>query len=284
MGENVSDRNGRALEYAVTVALKEHAHYSLSESAVYANRRDQPKFDALPTNLKVAYENAARKITAWTASIFHGEKTVIVERLDDDASDPTDILIASDSRSIKLSLKHNHSALKHPRPYSFAQFCGYAKDSHQDTSHRLLMAQLEASFRKHAGRNAMFKDCSASTIDQLYADICNACRHSLEVWLRRDSNLPAKLFQFLVSSGFYKVIVETRSGATVSIEDYLTISLPEMVTVVASGNRLILKFDNGWELNLRIHTASSRIAAQGSQLSLKFDAQKTAGKINSFKL
>lgn len=85
-----------------------------------------------------------------------------------------------------------------------------------------------------------------------------------------------------MSNGFYKVIVETRNGTQVKVQDYLNIPQPMSLAASVKGNRLLLVFNNSWTLNLRIHTASSRIADAPSQLSLKFDAQKEVGSVREF--
>jgi hypothetical protein len=142
------------------------------------------------------------------------------------------------------------------------------------------MDAVEKSFRRSIGNLNLFNQCAPVAIDALYLGVCNSCATSLNDWTQGDKTVAGNLFKFLVSTGYYKVIVETRSNVVVKVQDYFSIQTPTTVSCSVSGNRIILKFDNGWEINLRIHTASSRISSQGNQLSLKFDAQRAHGFIS----
>lgn len=276
---NISDRNGRALEYKVALALSNVPNFKLSTQAQLDNQRDISKFTSLPLSLQNSYDQASQRIATWVAKTTNTNGNVLVDRLGDEADDVSDIRLTYGSSELNLSLKHNHHALKHPRPYSFAQFCGYATGTAEDLKHRVAMEKIGQDFRKLANKNTMFRDCSESDIDFLYSEVCLACATSLQQWMQHDKHVANNLFRFLVSTGFYKVIVETKTNLVVKIQDYLNIPSPSAVSTLASGNRLILKFNNGWEINNRIHTASSRISAAGNQLSLKFDTQRTAGVI-----
>lgn len=278
MSENISDRNGRALEYKVSLALASIPNFSLTKQALTYNQRDAPKFKELPSSLKRAYACASLKIATWVKKQIQG--TVSIDRLGDDANEVADIkLLSSQKTELNLSLKHNHHALKHPRPYSFAQACGYIKGTTEDMFHRGLMENVGASFRAQAANKTLFRDCEESTIDSLYLGVCNACETSLNSWIQNDINVANNLFGFLVNTGFYKVIVETESSLIVKIQDYSNILPPTAVTANVTDNRLILTFNNGWVINNRIHTASKSINAAGNQLSLKFDAQRTHGTV-----
>ena len=282
MTENVSDRNGRALEYIVAVELEKLRGFNLTNQSKLLNERDKEKFLSLPTSLKLSYQDASLKISKWAESLFSANTIVNVDRLNDNPDDPSDFILSSNNSKISISLKHNHEALKHPRPYSFAQACGYIKSSSEDKSHRNRMNLASNNFRNSSGGKQLFNQCSQLSIDKLYYDVCKACEDSLNNWSTNNKNLANLLFDFLVSNGFYKVIVETRNGTQVKVQDYLNIPQPNSLNASVKGNRLILVFNNSWTLNLRIHTASSRIASEPSQLSLKFDAQKEVGSVKEF--
>jgi hypothetical protein len=282
MATNISDRNGRALEYAITTELQS-AGYSavLTTRAVNDNVRDFPKYQAMPATLQKQYKQASVKIAHWVNGQIGNQKTVI-DRLPDLANSVTDITIKSVSQTIELSVKHNHQALKHPRPYSLAQFCGYAKNSPQDVAHRAKLNSIALGFRVSVNGTSKFNLCAPTQITKLYDDVNIACKSSIDAWALVDKSLPQSLFDFLVNTGFYKVIVDTRQtiGVTVTIQDYFSIAKVSSVTTTTAGNRLIFRFNNNWEINCRLHTASSSISLAPQQLSLKFDAQRTAGVIN----
>jgi hypothetical protein len=282
MTENVSDRNGRALEYIVAIELEKLRGFNLTNQSKLLNERDKDKFLSLPSSLKTSYQDASLKISKWAESLFSANANVTVDRLNDNPDDPSDFILLSNNSKISISLKHNHEALKHPRPYSFAQACGYVKNSFEDKSHRNRMNLASNNFRNSSNGKQLFNQCNSSSIDKLYYDVCKACEDSLSNWNSSNKNLANALFNFLVSNGFYKVIVETRNGTQVKVQDYLNIPQTCSLTASVKGNRLLLVFNNGWTLNLRIHTASSRIASSPSQLSLKFDAQKEVGSVREF--
>lgn len=282
MAENNSDRNGRALEYIVCLEIEKLKNFNLTAQAKTLNTRDKDKFLSLPTSLQNDYKSASTNIANWVNSLFPNTTNANVDRLNDTPEDPSDFVINDGTVKVSISLKHNHEALKHPRPYSFAQACGYDKGTNEDAYHRSLMMTATNNFRSLINGKALFNQCQATTIDKLYIDVCSACKTAIDLWQRTDRNLASNLFKFLVSNGFYKVIVETRNGVTVKVQDYQSIPMPSTVNTKVSGNRLILEFNNGWILNLRIHNASSRISQAPSQLSLKFDAQRDVGLIREF--
>lgn len=284
MATNVSDRNGRALEFRLAEILSQQKSYSLTQRAIEYNNRDKSKYLSIPTSLQNDYSTASNKICNWLSTLIPSNTSALVDRLGDEADSVDDIVITTPSSSIHLSLKHNHHALKHPRPYSFAQFCNYPKNSKEDVQHRQAMDTVANSFRSKLTNQTLFNQCSNTEIDALYSGVCNACSNSLTNWAKSNPTIANSLFNFLVNKGYYKVIVETRGSLVVKIQDYSSIPNPTSVIPTTSANRLILKFNNGWEINNRIHTASSRISEIGKQLSLKFDAQRVTGTINEITL
>jgi hypothetical protein len=284
MAENNSDRNGRALEYILCVELHKLSKFNLTPQAQILNARDKDKFLSLPHNLQTDYISATQSICNWINNSFSNTNNALVDRLNDTPDDPSDFIITDANKKLSISLKHNHEALKHPRPYSFAQACRYDKGTNEDLYHRNFMTSATNNFRTMINDKALFNQCSSTAIDKLYLDVCLACKQSIDFWKTTDNNLPSRLFKFLVSNGFYKVIVETKNCVNVKVQDFLNISIPTTVNTKVNANRLILEFNNGWILNLRIHNASSRISTAPSQLSLKFDAQRDVGLINEFNI
>ena len=279
MNTNISDRNGRALEYCLSSYIIRADNYHLSNESILANSRDEAKFHSLPINLQQSFKSASTRISKWIYKQLDGNQFVSVIRLTDSSSDPSDFLLAGDVKSLRISLKHNHEALKHPRPYSFAQYCDYPKKSTQDLFHRRAMKAIEVDFRARNQKASQFKDCPKVEIDRLYERVCQACDHSLSEWQKNDPYLAERLFNFIVNNGFYKIIVPSDAYSPIKIQDYRNIVQPKTAHWSSLANRLILNFDNSWKIDMRIHTASSRIGETGTQLSLKFDAQKINGAV-----
>jgi hypothetical protein len=284
MAVNNSDRNGRALEYAVVKELSNIPNATLTQRAINDNARDKPKFDAISQEspqLQQQFIAAAVKISNWISHQFVNQ-TITIDRLPDSSTSVTDITINTPTAKLELSLKHNHFALKHPRPYSIAQACGYMKNTQQDISHRNLMQTVDNNFRALANGVPNYNNCTQAIISSLYNNVYGACVTSINNWSAGDTNLAKNLFGFMVNNGFYKIIVHTGTNLSVTVQDYL--SLASVSTVNASINPaskyLTLNFSNGWEIALRVHTAATKISKPSSQLSLKFDAQRVAGTIN----
>lgn len=288
MAVNNSDRNGRALEYAVVIELSKIPNANLTTRAITDNVRDKPKFDEIAQEsqqLQQQFLSAALKISSWIKSQFINQ-TITIDRLPDSGTSVSDITISSPITKLEISLKHNHFALKHPRPYSMAQACGYDKKSLQDIYHRSLMQTVDNNFRAMAMGMANYNNCSQTTISTLYNSTYGACLTSINNWAASDKDLAKNLFSFIVNNGFYKVIVNTGSSVVVKVQDFLTPSTVNNVNayINPTSSYLNLDFSNGWVIALRVHTAATEISKIGSQLSLKFDAQKVAGAINEINL
>jgi len=284
MATNISDRNGRALEYAITIDLvKAGSNASLTTRAISDNARDLPKFQQLPPALQNDYLTASIKISTWVNAQF-GSDSRVVDRLPDLKSSVADISVKSNAKTLLLSVKHNHLALKHPRPYSLAQAFGFIKKSIEDKKYRADMKAVADKFRLAANGVQKYSEAEVAK-QQMLVEICQVCESSINKWLSTNQLLSVNLFKFIVSGKFYKVIVETRGSIpVVKIQDYLAIPLPSSANATSANNRLVVKFNNGWEINMRIHTADKEISKPSNQLSLKFDAQRDAGTVNEITL
>ncbi|WP_297077755.1 hypothetical protein [Thermoleptolyngbya sp. M55_K2018_002] len=77
-----------------------------------------------------------------------------------------------------------------------------------------------------------------------------------------------KLFQYLVgATDYYKVIVRTQSSE-IEIQEFDKMEPPTGMKASVCRQYVNLDFTNGWEIKMRLHTASSRIRKSPS---LKFD-------------
>ncbi len=277
-----SNDNGRALESLITTELEKVEFIELTQRTLDAQRRDDPKVKVLDLNLSKSFQKSAKLITDWIISEIgtnHG-LAVEVDRSSDNDAGVADINITYRDKLLPLSVKHNHDALSHARPYSLFKSSGFGKST-SDTAHRDALAKACNSFRLKAGSAKLFSEV-ANLLPELYVDVCQACTKSIETFPDQ-SLLAEKLFSFLVGPGCKKVIVRTKSTHTlkrIEIFDYSALKKPTKVTPTfekrTQSASLVLVFDNGWEIDLRVHSASSLISVNG-QLSLKFDVQRKAG-------
>jgi hypothetical protein len=123
MAANVSDRNGRALEYKLADTLSHEANFTLTKQAIAHNIRDYPKFQALPANLQTSYATASNKITSWIKQGISATTLATVDRLVDDPNSVADIVITTNTTTLQISLKHNHQARQHLKKMKQSSCC-----------------------------------------------------------------------------------------------------------------------------------------------------------------
>lgn len=244
---------------------------ALTSRAARHARRDAPKVSALGVQTRNSIRDASEMICEWHISTF-GDSFSRIDRSDDTSPGTADV-ICEGAKSVKYSLKLNHDATKHPRPYSLAQWVELVKGCEEDVEHRKQLADVGKMFRVRAGSATKFEEVKVAT-KKLYDSVVVVCAENLNEWCPKYS-LADELFTFLVGEGFVKVITELDGAKLrqVRIQRYDRTPRPSAVAAVAQPKgHLLLKFSNSWVLDLRLHTASSRISRRG-QLSLKFDSQ-----------
>jgi hypothetical protein len=146
------------------------------------------------------------------------------------------------------------------------------------------MATATDSFRKSIKGATRFRDVKPQKI-ALYRDVCNECKKTVNL-AAKVADVPSTLFEFLVGSDFKKVIISTSASSkglkSIHVVDYSKIRKPtEVIATVdhrEKASSLVLTFDNGWIIDLRIKNASTDISVSG-QVSLKFDAQMEVGTL-----
>jgi len=277
--ENISDRNGRALEYKIINFLSSSESIfktSLSSQASSDQKRDQPKYNNLPNELKIGYLRCAQIVHDWLSNIFIDKAITIHKITDNEAKkgDVTDIRIIGAKRQVNLSIKHNHSALKHQRPPTTANWCGYPKKSIEDLEFRKKYKRVIDIFllksKKDVPKAKYFRDLvinkKSYIKDNLYEPVCVLVAEAINN-LCKNKECVESLFRFLVGSiRFYKIIDKPKE---VIMLDFTTVSSPEKVQATLRDKSYIyLTFSNGWKISMRLHTASSRLGK-----SLKFDTQ-----------
>lgn len=279
MAENISNQNGRALEYKIIEYLiSDNSQFSitLTERAAQDQVRDKSNYEGLSSDLKESYAKCSAIVHDWLIDRVK-KKDVEIDRLPDSAAkegDVTDIRIQTGAQPINLSIKHNHSALKHQRPPTTAQRCGYEKGSEQDVHFRKQYEEVIQEFLSKAeelksdAKN--FRDLVAVEEDfisvNLYLPICNLVAATINDLCLDKKNVQA-LFDFLVgSTEFYKI---TDYSDHVAVADFSAIGSVESVSANVEGNSYVyLNFSNGWTISMRIHTAASALGK-----SVKFDTQ-----------
>ena len=279
-GKRSSNDNGRTLEYLITEQLTMEPGCSLTQRAKEHQSRDKIIAKTINSALNKSFGEAARISVEWILKEVSADnrKSFVVDRADDGDAGVADLIVTCGTKKLLLSVKHNHDALGHPRPYSLIESVGYPKTS-IELDHRARMEKVSRRFRSAVGSVATFSSVPSHK-QKLYKETCEECAKSI-VKMAGDRKFVESLFNFLVSPGCKKLIVRTDSRTKaikrIEVYDYTKISLPKRVVtsinVRPRATSLSLEFDNKWVIDLRIHNASSQISATG-QLSLKFDTQK----------
>ncbi len=280
-----SNDNGRSLEYLITAELQKRPGCSLTQRASRSQSRDLSTVAQINQTLRASFTKAAKTSADWIISEIGGEPGTLfeVDRANDGDDGVADLIISSKRQTLLISVKHNHDALSHPRPYSLVEAVGFEGTSFE-SDHRNRMANASARFRS-ASNNASTYSAVPEAKLQLYYDVCDECSKSI-AGIAKQKQVAEQVFEFLVSPGCLKLVIRTDSEAKtlkgIEVFDYTNITKPTSIATRvdrrSKAASLVLDFDNGWRIDLRVHTASSRISTSG-QLSLKFDAQRKAGTL-----
>ena len=216
--------------------------------------------------------------------------------------DVRDVLcIRNDQWEIGLSCKHNHEAVKHSRLsdiIDFGQkwFNRPCSDNYFAAVKRVFVPlRTQRDYYRDLGQPIPTWASIQDKDESVYKPVLNAFTSELK---RLDSNypneIPAKLIRYLVGrNDFYKVIMDEGrrytkiesiningtlnqpAGKNKSIIDVPILKMPTKFYEIdykdGSKNTVIVVCDNGWNISMRIHNASSRI-----EPSLKFDVQLLA--------
>ncbi|MDD1617456.1 MAG: HaeIII family restriction endonuclease [Methylococcaceae bacterium] len=279
MVKNISDRNGRALEFAIVNVLLEKIPNLISlGNTLLDQQRDSAKFEMLPDWQQAHFIKSAETVFAWLATKSTLDNASI-ERLTDDAAkkgDVTDIRFISSGHVINLSIKHNHTALKHQRPGATAAQCGYAKISPADINYRVAYKKITDDFlktadalKKGAQDFSELKLIQTDFIDkQLYAPMCDLVCDFLNSYASQQANNAQHFFSFIVGmTNYHKIVVYAEK---IEICEFAFMPSVDSLSAVRKGASYIeVYFSNEWAIAMRLHTASSKIKG----VSLKFDTQ-----------
>jgi hypothetical protein len=281
MAENISDKNGRALEYCIVDSIITRVpHVKVLLNTSQDQIRDGLKFKDIPTDLQQRFIDGSEKILKWLEDKFtiSQAKSISLERLQDNASkkgDVTDIRLVIDSKTINLSIKHNHIALKHQRPGATPQQIGFLRKTIADTEFRNDYRNICNAFQSKAAllspSATLFselKDIQSDFIDDnLYEPMCMLVSNYLNKYASSNPNAQ-QFFKFIVGTiNFYKIVVNSKS---IEISEYAELTpVKGLTSEIKNKSYVIVTFSNGWVISMRLHTASSKIKGT----SLKFDTQ-----------
>lgn len=277
-----SNDNGRALEARlVEVITQQNLNIHLIGSTKNDQIRDLVHFYELPVEQQKDFsEFSIRYIQEISVQDIDS-----IERLKDTAAkqgDVTDIRIIYKDKSVRnISLKHNHDACKHQRPAALIKNQLGILDKELDAQYRKDLNTIYERFHSKVLLSdkendsylfRLVKERDPSLITNLYSDVCNLVKKYLLEYA--DEAAIKKYFKFLVGNTTFEKVALYPKTRTIMIKDFTSVADATAVIdayIHPDNGHLIVKFNNNFILDMRLHTASSKFSL-GKSLSLKFDS------------
>ena len=197
---------------------------------------------------------------------------------------------------IGLSCKHNHHAVKHSRLSDTIDFGKEWLDVPCSEEYFNKVVPLFTTLRKYrdeskeTGKPMLWEEIN-DKVEQFYKPILNAFMQELKKIADENERIPERLINYLLGKNdFYKVITDDKnritrveainisgtlnaeSGSDKAITKVPVLKMPRQFYHIdfkkGSENTVEVVCDEGWQISMRIHNASSRV-----EPSLKFDVQ-----------
>jgi hypothetical protein len=282
--------NGKAFEYCVAHALQQfHGDgWEITDNSSLTVGRNC--FDTRTAKQKAHFRLCADRAITHISEIESlsqfGKKVEIELQTDSKGQegDVRDLVIRGQNREIGISCKSNHSALKHSRlsaSIDFIEKWGISESGctdHYWNKVKPLFEELK-EIRETSNQTRLWSQLS-DVPERFYWPLLQAFSDELMVWCSSsnpDNQIAIQNFvHYLIGqSDFYKVIARPKQ---VEIEGFnlngsLSLQKMKLPTNIIGIDRVnggkysvTVRFDKGFNINFRIHSASSRV-----EPSLKFD-------------
>ena len=285
MPNNSENEVGRAFEYVIVEELsrvigEKKILLELTERAKLSNTRDKTHLSNLDNSLKENLKKGAKVFIDWVVQQgwLNGKSSVSLDRLPDAAGvegDPTDIRLTlkdnhENSEIRNISIKHHHSALKHPRLPRLPDQCGI-KDKNLKKEFNDDMDKIWNEFlikaKKLNPQATDFSELKEKDVEFINENIYKPLLNRVCEFLNEEANNPENtkaFFSFL--TGRFNFYTIKNEDDKVLIKYFLDIKQPKSFEIVYPYNSIttfLMRFDNGWDLSLRLHTASSSFIKNG---------------------
>ena len=191
---------------------------------------------------------------------------------------------------IGLSIKHNHMAVKHSRlskDIDFGEKWYGVSCSQQYWDN---VSPIFSFLAKEKEKGTYFRDLESKE-ELVYVPLLQSFMQEIKVGIDKDSIVPRKLVEYLLSKyDFYKIVsVDSKRVTTIqsfnmfgTLNQASKVKKPDIIVPVIelptellyigfkknSKTTVLMSFDNGWQFSFRIHNAEDRV-----NTSLKFDIQ-----------
>lgn len=292
-----SNERGRALEYKIAIEAADFLEglgleVKSSDSTKRLNFHHKDYFDELDSETKDSFEAGAKAFCKWLEKQewVKNAMVVTIDRFGDDKAkkrDPTDIQLGVTDKDGQLSfknfsVKHRHNALCHPRLPSLAQQCGFTGGSAEDKSWRKTYNKVWNNF--YGRVNQLNSDIKTTTYlkekhpDFILKNFLEPMQKAVVKFLKQYKNKSGQaksFFRYLVGDLGYYVIKNKPN--LVEIKHFENIGDPKSfsITYPAPGklkeeltNSFLIEFSNGWQIAMRLHTASSRLLKKNGKVHM----------------
>ena len=268
-----SNLNGRLLEYyIVDNILSRNSDCVMDNQTLSDQKRDRNRIIDLDHHLITRFHKASIVVVDWLETQIDIKSVFRLPDTTGTKGDVTDIrIVGKDNTVLNLSIKNNHKAVKHQRPGSLIQQLGFLKKSSVDNTYREELKSIYHNFHsvihKLTPIPKLFRDVESLKFPLIYRPVCSLVSNTINTFSEH-IDIPNQYQSFLIgNTNFYKVIVH---DGFVDIVEFNEIVKSSQMISTWSENYVYVDFKNGIKINMRLHTASSRIT---ENISLKFDSQ-----------
>ncbi len=286
--------NGKAFEWAVGLSLtnKTGARVVMDAQAqnvqMYYQRMTPQKQAELLNAANVAMDNILRKESAFVQSANAANPATVIFNTDatGQQGDVRDVILQIGNRSLGISCKHNHKALKHSRlsgVNDFINVWGLDAGGCSNTYWNIIRPLFNTlqQIRTNSGGTALWANLPNKEglyywpiLDAWADEVNRVCGQNGQNSTQACGNMIAYLIGV---SDFYKVMYESRKSLVHihgfnfnSTLDGSRTQYPDYINSINNRNggqySKTITFNRGYSINFRIHNASSRV-----EPSLKFD-------------
>jgi hypothetical protein len=306
---------GKAFEYALMMSLFTMLNHKqaliLQQDNVFQNVKNC--YDEFGVNEQKAYQQAADAAVKHlitleprlTNKIDDMDQLLIYVQSDQSGAsgDIRDVLVEHVSKSwgVGISAKNNHTAVKHSRLSSSIDFGEKWLNTPCSENYfvkvKPIFDGLKEIIEKARKESNVLKWRDLSNKDEIYSSVLDAFTEEIRsLNEKKPTEIPQRLLEYLIGThDFYKVIKlkgkteiqafnlhETLNKPVKSIRPVNNVSklrLPTRIIEIrkVKTNRVNITFDEGWQISLRIHNASTNV-----EPSLKFDIQLIGRPANAY--
>ncbi|MDH2918917.1 MAG: HaeIII family restriction endonuclease [Sideroxydans sp.] len=282
--------NGRAFEWAVGTALEKQTGFAIEKNAFSSNAKlafaavSEKKQATFTAAAEIAVQHILNKEILFVQSGADGSIKFNSDQAGS-AGDVRDVLLTVNGKTLGISCKNNHQALKHSRLSGTVNFVkkwgidseGCSADYWQAATP--LFDELK-KIKKGSDGTALWSDMDDKA-QRFYWPILDAWADELQrichISTAKQAELCKAIISYLVGKhDFYKVICEGSTNVQIQAWNFnktlatKRTKYPDCINAINNKNGGLysktLVFNHGYSINFRIHSASSRV-----EPSLKFD-------------